>query len=404
MPTPRAAGDQPLRVALVTDWALPRRGGIELHLADLAARLRAAGHVADVLTPMPGDDADGVRRLRVPRLPMAGIACTPAIGRALRDALGDGRYDVVHAHASVVSPAAFAAAAIARGLGVPCTMTFHSMLHTSGRVLAAAHALTGWARAPLLLTGVSTRVAAQLRAALPRARVAVLPNATDVAWWRTPPDDAARALLAERLPPRAPGEVRVVTAMRLTRKKRTADLARMVDALRRARGASDAPVRVIVAGDGPDRTALARAAGGDGALTLLGWQPRAVLRALYADADLFALPAVHESFGIAALEARAAGLPVLARAGAGVADFVRHDVDGVLAADADALVRAAVALVDDAARRATLASAARDEPPCAFDWARVTAAHVALYRALQAGDVRAMCDPSCGVSCAPVHG
>ncbi|MGZ8412477.1 MAG: glycosyltransferase family 4 protein [Gemmatirosa sp.] len=367
-------------MALVSDWALPRRGGIELHLADLAERLRAAGHVADVLTPMPGDAGDGVRRLRVPRLPGAGIACTPAIGRALRDALGDGRYDVVHAHASVVSPAAFAGAAIARQLGMPCVMTFHSMLHATARVLAAADAVTGWARAPLLLTGVSTCVAAQLRGALPRARVAVLPNATDVGWWRAAPDDAARAVLDARLPARTPGEVRVVTAMRLTRKKRTADLARIVAAVRRAPGAS---VRVIVAGDGADRAALARIAGDDGALTLLGWQPRTVLRALYADADLFVLPSPHESFGIAALEARAAGLPVVARAGAGVADFVRDRIDGVLATNAAALVRAVATLASDPPRRATLATAARDEPPCAFDWTRVTAAHVATYRALR---------------------
>jgi glycosyltransferase involved in cell wall biosynthesis len=400
----------PLRVALVSDWALPRRGGIELHLADLAARLRAAGHTVDLLTPMPGegagDDDAGVRRLQVPLLPGAGIACTPAIARALREAMGDGRYDVVHAHASVVSPAAFAGAAIARRLGIPCAMTFHSMLHASGRVLAAADALTGWARAPLLLTGVSTRVAAQLRAALPRARVAVLSNATDVGWWRAAPDAAARALLAERLPPRAPGEVRLVTAMRLTRKKRTADLAAVVALLRRTRRERAVPVRVVVAGDGADRAALARAAGDDGVLTLLGWQPRAVLRALYADADLFVLPAVHESFGIAALEARAAGLPVLARARAGVADFVRDGVDGVLATDADALVRTAATLAADAPRRAALAAAARDVPPLAFDWTHVAARHVALYRALQVGeqgdvrDARTMYD----VPHAAVHG
>ena len=47
-----------LRVALASDWFLPRRGGIELQLAGLAEQLAAAGHRADVLTPTPaGDDA-----------------------------------------------------------------------------------------------------------------------------------------------------------------------------------------------------------------------------------------------------------------------------------------------------------------------------------------------------------
>lgn len=339
---------------------------------------------------MPGPHEAGVVRLRGPRLPGAGVACTPVLGRALRDALGGGRYDVVHAHASVVSPAAYAGAAVARRLGVPCVMTFHSLLHATARVLAAADAATGWTRAPLLLTGVSTRVAAQLRGALPRARVAVLPNATDVGWWREAPDDAARATLAGLLPPRRPDEVRVVAAMRLTRKKRTGDLARIVA---RLHDALCVPVRLLVAGDGPDRAALARAARelrqrcGDGLLTLLGWQPRAVLRALYADADLFVLPAAHESFGIAALEARAAGLPVVGRAGSGLADFVRDGIDGVLAPDAASLVQAALALVHDPPRRSALARVARVAPPAAFDWPRVLARHLTVYRALIAGEV-----------------
>jgi hypothetical protein len=65
-----------------------------------------------VITTTPGDDAPGVVRLGVPRLPGAGVACTPALGRAMGAALAG--YDVVHAHASVVSPAAYAAVAAAR--------------------------------------------------------------------------------------------------------------------------------------------------------------------------------------------------------------------------------------------------------------------------------------------------
>jgi glycosyltransferase involved in cell wall biosynthesis len=323
-----------------------------------------------VITTTPGDDAPGVVRLGVPRLPLAGIACTPALGRAVARAL-DG-YDVVHAHASVVAPAAYAAVAAARRSGTPALVTFHSLLYGAARALAAADAAAGWARPPLLLTGVSAHLAAQLRAALPRARVAVLPNATDVAWWR----GAAAAPGGARAEPRAAGEVRAVTAMRLARKKRARDLLRV----------ARAPVRVLVAGEGADRPALARAAASGAPLAVLGWQPREALRALYADADLFVLPSAHESFGIAALEARAAGVPVVGRAGTGLADFVRDGVDGVLAPDADGFVEAVGRLARDPERRAALAAASRAAPPLAFDWPRVVARHEAVYRALLAGD------------------
>ncbi|MDF1505268.1 glycosyltransferase, partial [Roseisolibacter sp. H3M3-2] len=141
----------------------------------------------------------------------------------------------------------------------------------------------------------------------------------------------------------------------------------------------------VVAGDGPERAALARAAARGATLTLLAELTREALRALYAAADLFLLPSQSESFGIAALEARAAGVPVVGRAASGLADFVRDGVDGVLAPDAASFAAEVHDLARDAARRAALAEASRAEPPCAFDWSAVVARHEAVYRALVGG-------------------
>ncbi len=391
-------GGAPLRVALLSDWYLPRRGGIELHLADLAARLADAGHRVDVLTTTPagGPNADpgadpgagpddgcgraAVRRLRVPLLPGAGVAYTPALARAVGAALDAGGYDVAHVHASVVSPLAWAAARAARRRGVRRVVTCHSVLRGAAAfVLGAADRAAGWARGDVLVTGVSAAVADPLRRALPGAAVAVLPNATDVPWWRARPRAAPPAGGAP-LPPPAPGEVRLVTAMRFAAKKRPFALVDLLAAA--AAAARGAPVRLVAAGDGPLRDAVARAARARGlgdALVLPGWLARAELRALYRDADAFVLPTAHESFGIAALEARAAGLPVLGRAGTGLAEFVRDGVDGVLAADDAALAAAAARLAADGAWRAALRAASAAAPPAEFDWPAVVARHEAAY-------------------------
>ena len=371
------------RIALVSDWFLPRRGGIELQLAGLAAHLTAAGHVVDVLTPTPGDgaaeapDAPETRvvRLDVPRLPAADLAYTPALGRAIGGALDRGAYDVVHAHASILSPAAFAAVRAARQRGLPCVITFHSVLHAAARVLGAADALTGWAREPgVVLSGVSALVAGQLQRGVPAARVLVLPNGADLGWWRALSPDPQRA------------EIRFVTAMRLVRKKRPLALIRVAAAMQAA-AAAGTRVRMLVAGDGPERARLERAAARAGladVVTVLGWQSRAALRTLYQSADAFVLPTIRESFGIAVLEARAAGLAVLARAGSGVADFVAPGVEGWLcASDADLAARAALWVRDPAALASTrAASAAR--VPVAFGWDAVVAAHLDAYAAATA--------------------
>src|SRR6476620_10424083 len=112
---------------------LQRRGGIELHVADLATRLRGAGHTVDVITPSPGPAAPGVRRLALPLLPAAAVTIDPRLVARLDDAFDDGRYDVAHCHASVFSPAAWAAAWTAHRRGVPAVVTFHSVLRASAR-------------------------------------------------------------------------------------------------------------------------------------------------------------------------------------------------------------------------------------------------------------------------------
>jgi glycosyltransferase involved in cell wall biosynthesis len=405
-----------MRVALVSDMYLPRRGGIELHVADLAARLAAAGHAVDVLTPMPDDapeadtasGAPRVRRLRVPLLPGAAVACTPAVGRALDAALAQGRYDVVHCHASVVSPAAWLGVWAAQRQDIPAVLTFHSVLRASARMLRLAHGTLGCARWPLVVTGVSTLVAEQARRAAPGSPVVVLPNGTEVAWWaRSAPrargagpgrqawhaawPDADETMRSVR-------ELRLVSAMRLTRKKRPAALVRMAAALRDAAPAG-VRVRLALAGDGPLRGSLERAVRRQGladVVRLLGWRQRAELRALYHGADAFVLPTRDESFGIAALEARSAGLPVIARSSTGVADFVRDGRHGYLCASDEEMTARLVALVTEPARLTALATRSHAAPPMAYDWTSVVAQHLAVYAAARDGSMPVALQPMPG--------
>ena len=69
-----------------------------------------------------------------------------------------------------------------------------------------------------------------------------------------------------------------------------------------------------------------------------GWTGPAI-RELYRRADVYIAPATLESFGIAALEARCAGLPVLARRRTGIADFIADGVEGLLARNDRGLAR-----------------------------------------------------------------
>jgi glycosyltransferase involved in cell wall biosynthesis len=361
------------RVALVCDWFLPRMGGVELHLRDLALALRRDGLDARIVTTTRGpDQVDGVPVHRVPAslFPIGGFAWSPRALAAVGRTLQEERFDVVHAHASVVSPVAYAGALAGARAGLPSLITFHSMLHRSAMLLGASEALLGWSRDRIVLSAVSSVVAAQAAHWMAGASVGVLPNGIDVAFWRQqrhdPPD----------------GEVVVVTAMRLSRKKRALELVRaFADASRFVAGAP--PLRLVIAGDGPDRLAVRRLAAELGIgerVTLAGQLSREALRALYATSHVFVLPSERESFGIAALEARAAGLPVVAMLASGARDFIRQGENGLLARDSAELSRFIARLALDASFRRYIAHRnAATAPP--YDWVDVVAQHRQLYGA-----------------------
>lgn len=119
-----------------------------------------------------------------------------------------------------------------------------------------------------------------------------------------------------------------------------------------------------IVGDGPARPEVEAAlAGIEGhQIIFAGLQSAQTLRDFYAAADLFAWPAVDEPFGMALLEAQAAGLPVVAGASRGVPDIVRDQVSGrlVTPGNAEAFAQAVVQLLGDRVRLGEMATAARE--------------------------------------------
>ncbi len=367
-----------MRVALVSDWFLPRAGGIETHLHGLALALRRLQVDAIVVTTTPGPDVVDdvpVHRLRTSLLPGAGIAISPRLRRRVRELLAAERVDVVHAHASVVSPVAYAGALAAADAGLPTVLTFHSMLHRLSVVLGLSERLVGWSRDRILLSAVSSVVAGQAARWMPDASVGVLPNGVDVSFWRP----------TGTVLPAADDEIVFVTAMRLVRKKRPLALIRAFAESTRFVGGRP-PMRLVVAGDGPASDEITRYAhelGIGGRVELLGQLSRAALRDVYARAHVFVLPSERESFGIAALEARAAGLPVIAMLASGARDFISQGVDGLLARDGVELSRFISRCALDAPFRHYVTSRNRRVAP-PFDWADVARLHVELYGAAAA--------------------
>ena len=196
------------------------------------------------------------------------------------------------------------------------------------------------------------------------------------------PDDFARRF------GRLPDTPKVVFLGRLHEKKGLEDLFKAVALL-------EQPVQLLVAGTGTQTYVaslrlLTRTLGIEHCVHWLGFVDGADKQLLLAHADLFALTSHAENFGIAVVEALAAGTPVLVTRGVALAGFVEqqglgHSCD----LDTDAIARAlAQGLSEPARPSAKTRAAIQSKTLQAFGWPGIAGQLVAMYQRLAGGTQR----------------
>ena len=141
-------------------------------------------------------------------------------------------------------------------------------------------------------------------------------------------------------------------------------------------------LRLEIAGSGAQLQTLqadVRRLGLDGRVTLLGW--KADLAEVFGRWDIFCLPSLEEGFGIAALEAMAASLPVVATCVGGLPELVDHGRTGYLVPprSVPSLVSALRRLAIDPALRLAMGAAGRERVLEQFTSERMTADIGAIY-------------------------
>ncbi|WP_084678779.1 glycosyltransferase family 4 protein [Actinopolymorpha alba] len=365
-----------MKVVHVSDCFLPRLGGIEIQVAELARLQSEAGHEVHVVTATP--DRDGSARIPqgisvhrvVAALPFE-LPIHPRTGHHVGRICQELQPDVLHLHVGAVSPFAWSALRVAARRSLPTVVTVHSMWDPITRGLyEGLDAGLRWSGWPVVCTTVSEAAAAPIRSVVgSRIPVHVVANGIDTAQWRPEPLVSGSEVREER-PEDLPAEVHVVAVGRLAPRKRPLTLLRILRATRAALGAG-VRLRATVVGDGPARGLMERYlrhhAMSDW-VELAGRLDRAEVRAVLRSADVFLAPANRESFGIAALEARTAGVPVVAYAEGGVADFVISEKEGLLGRSPAELAAAVVRLARDHDLRTAIAEHNRATEPVRCTW------------------------------------
>ncbi|MCX5045555.1 glycosyltransferase [Aldersonia sp. NBC_00410] len=320
-----------MRIVQLANFYGPRSGGLRTALNHLGAGYHERGH--EVVLVVPGERAgeevlpSGVARITLPapRLPWTG-GYRAADPRRVADVLAALRPDALEV-SDRLTLRGFGA--WARRRGVASVMISHERLdRLLGQVLPGTAArriadLANRRSADAYDTVVcTTEFARQEFARIDAPNARLVPLGVDLDLFAPHRHDG---LLRDRL---AGADLLLVHCGRLSLEKRVDRSIGAVRALQRA----GLPARLVVAGDGPRRAALQRRAG-DLPVSFTGFiHDRARLATLLATADVSLAPGPHETFGLAALEALAAGTPVVASKSSALADIVTAD-SGAVAPD-----------------------------------------------------------------------
>lgn len=160
----------------------------------------------------------------------------------------------------------------------------------------------------------------------------------------------------------------------------------VVEVFRRVAARSDA--RLALVGDGPDLSEVMYR------IEQLGLESRVTYHGVVDEvapilsrAELFLLPSESESFGLAALEAMAAGVPPVASRVGGLPEVVEDGVDGFLCplGDVDAMAGRCLELLGDRLRLERFSAAARRSASTRFHYEPIVARYEELYRQVVAG-------------------
>jgi glycogen(starch) synthase len=303
-------------------------------------------------------------------------------GAALR-ATKSTDFDVIHAHDWLV---AHTAVTLREHLGIPLIATIHAT--EAGRhqgwlpdeTSRGIHSVEWWlSKAAVRIVVCSAYMKWEVGRlfGLPPDKISVIPNGVQSAEWEAPPHAvaAARARYAGAGP-------LIGFAGRLVHEKGVQDVLRAMPALCREHPG----LRLVIAGNGPclkEHQEQAHRMGLRRAVSFAGFMTEQDLAAMFAAADAAVVPSLYEPFGLVALEAAAAGVPLAVAATGGLAEIIQPGITGRTFAcgDPDSLAGAVSALLTDEPQARRLAAEAKRMVRDRYSWDVIADRSAATYAA-----------------------
>jgi N-acetyl-alpha-D-glucosaminyl L-malate synthase BshA len=337
-----------MRIGIV---CYPTFGGSGVLATELGKALADKGHQVHFITyqqPVRLSEFNAnifYHEVRVPTYPLFDYPpYETALSSTMVDVIVNNNIDLLHVHYAIPhASAAYMAKKILEKQGkiIPVITTLHGTdITLVGRDKTFAPVVTFSINESDAITAVSQNLAEETyRHFKIEKEIKVIQNFVDVKRFRKKPIDAFRRVIAPH------NEKVVLHASNFRKLKRVTDVVRIFAEINK-----NVPSKLLFVGDGPERPAaesLARELGIYDETRFVGRQEQ--IEEVLAISDLFILPSDYESFGLAALEAMAAGVPVISSNAGGLPEVNIEGETGFLAdvGDVETMSRRAVELLSD---------------------------------------------------------
>ena len=368
-----------MRIGIV---CYPTFGGSGVLATELGKALADKGHQVHFITyqqPVRLNEFNAnifYHEVRVPTYPLFDYPpYETALASTMVDVISNNQLELLHVHYAIPhASAAYMAKKILEGDGkkIPVVTTLHGTdITLVGRDKTYAPVVTFSINQSDAITAVSENLRAETYKNFPiRKNIEVIRNFVDVKRFRKKPIDAFRKVIA-------PDNEKILThASNFRKLKRVDDVIRIFAEVNKA-----IPSKLLLVGDGPERPlaeSMCRELGICDDVRFVGRQEQ--IEEILAISDLFLLPSDYESFGLAALEAMAAGVPVISTNAGGLPEINIHGKTGFLSpvGNVKEMAMNAIALLQDERLLEHFKKNAREQAD-KFDISNVVPEYEALY-------------------------
>lgn len=368
-----------MRIGIV---CYPTFGGSGVLATELGKALADKGHFVHFITYQQPVRLNAFsanifyHEVRVPSYPLFDYPpYEVALSSTMVDVILHHKLDLLHVHYAIPhASAAYMAKQIVAKVGkqIPVVTTLHGTdITLVGRDKTYAPVVTFSINESDAITAVSANLREETYKSFDIAKeIDVIYNFVDVGRFNKKPIAAFRQVIAQN------GEKILVHASNFRRVKRVQDVVKVFAEVRK-----QMPAKLLMVGDGPERPTMedmVKDLGVADDVRFLGKQEQ--MEEILVVSDLFLLTSDYESFGLAALEAMAAGMPVVSTNAGGLPEINIHGVTGYLSdvGDVKDMSKNAIDILSDSDKHATFKQNALEQAK-KFDISNIIPQYEQLY-------------------------